>query len=120
MRSCRMGWSLEEKVAKKVTGVNKTELISRMAKSSGISKAKAATAFESLFMNIETALKKKQRVAIAGFGTFGVSKRKARLGRNPHTGDAIEIKAKMVVRFKGSKILIETLKGTDSTGPRRS
>jgi DNA-binding protein HU-beta len=58
---------------------------------------------------ITKALKKNQRVTLVGFGTWGVTKRKARIGRNPQTGEAIKIKAKKAVRFKAGKQLERAL-----------
>lgn len=84
--------------------MNKSELIDAMAADAGISKAAAKAALESLTDNVTKSLKKGGKVALVGWGTWSISKRKARTGRNPQTGEAIQIKAKNVVRFKaGSK-----------------
>jgi DNA-binding protein HU-beta len=84
--------------------MNKSELIDAMAADAGISKAAAKAALESLTDNVTKALKKGGKVALVGWGTWSISKRKARTGRNPQTGAEIKIKAKNVVRFKaGSK-----------------
>lgn len=84
--------------------MNKSELIDVMAADAGISKAAAKAALESLTNNVTKSLKKGGKVALVGWGTWSISKRKARTGRNPQTGEAIKIKAKNVVRFKaGSK-----------------
>lgn len=84
--------------------MNKSELIDVMAADAGISKAAAKAALESLTDNVTKSLKKGGKVALVGWGTWSISKRKARTGRNPQTGAAIQIKAKNVVRFKaGSK-----------------
>ena len=64
---------------------------------------------ESLIEGITTTLKKGQRVTLVGFGTFGVSKRKARTGRNPQTGETIKIKAKTIARFKAGAQLTKKL-----------
>ena len=85
--------------------MNKATLIERMAKDAGITKTAAASAVESLIEGVTSALKKNQRVTLVGFGTWGVTKRKARTGRNPQTGEAIKIKAKKAVRFKAGKQL---------------
>jgi DNA-binding protein HU-beta len=85
--------------------MNKSLLIDEAAAKAGISKASATRAFEAIFWGIERSLKKGQRVTIVGFGTFGVSKRRARTGRNPQTGAPIQIEAKKVVRFKPGKKL---------------
>jgi DNA-binding protein HU-beta len=85
--------------------MNKATLIDKIAGDADITKAAAATAVDSMIEGITAALKKNQRVTIVGFGTWAVSKRKARIGRNPQTGEAIKIKAKKAVRFKAGKTL---------------
>jgi DNA-binding protein HU-beta len=85
--------------------MNKAVLIDKIAEDAGITKSAAAVAIESLIHGVTGALKKNQRVTLAGFGTFSVSKRKARTGRNPQTGETIKIKAKKAVRFKSGKQL---------------
>ena len=85
--------------------MNKATLIDKIADDAGITKNAAATAVDSLIDGITRALKKNQRVTLVGFGTWGVSKRRARTGRNPQTGEPIKIKAKKHVRFKAGKQL---------------
>jgi len=85
--------------------MNKATLIDKIAEDAGITKNAAATAVDSLIDGITRALKKNQRVTLVGFGTWAVSKRKARTGRNPQTGETIKIKAKKAVRFKAGKQL---------------
>ena len=89
--------------------MNKAALIGKIADDAGISKTAASNAVDSLIAGITGSLKKGQRVTLVGFGTFAVSKRKARTGRNPQTGEAIAIKAKRAVRFKAGKQLEKTL-----------
>ena len=89
--------------------MNKATLIEQIAKDAGITKVAAATAVDSMIHGITRALKKNQKVTLVGFGTWGVSKRKARIGRNPQTGEAIKIKAKKAVRFKAGKQLEKAL-----------
>ena len=72
-------------------------------------KTAAATAVDSLIQGITGSLKKNQRVTLVGFGTFSATRRKARTGRNPQTGEAIKIKAKKAVRFKAGKALDKAL-----------
>ncbi len=91
--------------------MNKAMLIDKIAKDAGITKSAAATAVESMIDGVTRSLKKNQRVTLVGFGTFGVSKRKARTGRNPQTGETIKIKAKKAVRFKAGKQLDTALNG---------
>jgi DNA-binding protein HU-beta len=85
--------------------MNKAMLIEKIANDAGITKVAAATAVDSLIHGVTASLKKNQKVTLVGFGTWGVSKRKARIGRNPQTGEAIKIKAKKAVRFKAGKAL---------------
>ncbi len=80
--------------------MNKAELIEAMASSSKLSKADAKRALDGFIESTTKALKKGDRVALVGFGSFSVTKRAARKGRNPQTGKEITIKAKNVVRFK--------------------
>jgi len=89
--------------------MNKAALIVKMAADAGITKSAAATAVDSLVDGITTSLKKGQRVTIVGFGTWGISKRRARTGRNPQTGETIKIKAKKAVRFKAGKRLEQVM-----------
>ena len=85
--------------------MNKAMLIEKIAKDAGITKVAAATAIDSMVHGVTSSLKKNQKVTLVGFGTWGVSKRKARTGRNPQTGETIKIKAKKAVRFKAGKAL---------------
>ena len=85
--------------------MNKGELIDAIAKDAGLSKADAGGALGAAVANITKALRKGDSVTLVGFGTFSVSKRKARTGRNPQTGDKIKIKAARVPKFKaGAKL----------------
>jgi DNA-binding protein HU-beta len=89
--------------------VNKSELIEHMAKQADISKAAAARALEALIGGVKSTLKKNNTVALIGFGTFSVTKRAARSGRNPSTGATIKIKAAKVPKFKPGKGLKDAL-----------
>lgn len=89
--------------------MTKAELVAEIAKNSKLSKADAERAINSFVGVAKKILKKEGRLALAGFGTFVVSKRKARKGRNPRTGETIKIKASKVVRFKAGKALKEKL-----------
>lgn len=80
--------------------MNKSDLIDAMAADAGITKAAAKLALESFLANVGNSLKGGNRVSLVGFGSWSVSKRAARDGRNPQTGKAIKIKAKNVVKFK--------------------
>ncbi len=81
--------------------MNKSELIDAMAADAGIAKGAAKLALESFLSNVTSTLKDGGRVSLVGFGSWSVSARAARDGRNPQTGKAIKIAAKNVVKFKG-------------------
>ncbi len=86
--------------------MTKVELVEKMAKDAGITKAAADTALASFIDGVTKALKKKDgKITLVGFGTFSKSHRKARKGRNPQTGETIKIKASNVVKFKAGKKL---------------
>jgi DNA-binding protein HU-beta len=90
--------------------MTKEELIEKVASGAGLSKADAARAVNATIGSITSALKKGQSVTLVGFGTFKVSKRKARKGRNPRTGEVINIKATKVPRFSAGKSLKDAVK----------
>jgi len=85
--------------------MNKAELIDTVAEAADLSKASAARAVDAVTDAIAEALKKDDQVTIVGFGTFSVRKRAARSGRNPRTGETINIKASNVPGFKPGKAL---------------
>ncbi|OGF63861.1 MAG: hypothetical protein A2Y62_18935 [Candidatus Fischerbacteria bacterium RBG_13_37_8] len=85
--------------------MNKTDLVNRIAKDAEVSKPAANRALNAVIDGISEALKKGHKVTLVGFGTFGITKRKARTGRNPRTKAPINIPAKKVVRFKAGKNL---------------
>ncbi len=87
--------------------MNKAELIDAMAESAGLSKADAKRALDAFVSSTTDALKKGDRISLVGFGSFSVSERAARTGRNPQTGKEIQIAAKNVVRFKAGSELSE-------------
>lgn len=89
--------------------MNKGDLISNIADSAKITKTQAGGALDAAIKAITTALKKGDKVTLIGFGTFSVSKRSARTGRNPRTGKEIKIAAKKVARFKPGKSLSDTV-----------
>jgi DNA-binding protein HU-beta len=91
--------------------VNKSELIEVIAHQADISKAAATRSLEAVIGAVKTSLKKGDSVTITGFGTFAVTKRKARTGRNPRTGTAIKIKASKVPKFRPGKGLKDALNG---------
>ena len=90
--------------------MTKAELIEKMAKDAKISKVAASKALSSFTANVTKSLKKKDgKLTLVGFGTFQKTRRKARKGRNPQTGEPIKIKAKNVVKFKAGKQLKESI-----------
>ena len=90
--------------------MNKAELIEAIAAAAGISKAVAKKALDAFVSATSGALKAGGRVSLVGFGSFSVSKRDARTGRNPQTGKEIQIAAKNVVRFKAGSELSDAVK----------
>ncbi len=89
--------------------VNKTELIEHIAAEADISKAAATRALESMLEAVKNTLKKGDSISLVGFGTFEVTKRAARDGRNPATGAAIKIKEATVPKFRPGKALKDAL-----------
>ncbi|MDQ3016663.1 MAG: HU family DNA-binding protein [Bacteroidota bacterium] len=90
--------------------MNKGDLIEAIAKGADMTKADAGRALDSTLDAISKTLKKGDKVTLPGFGTFSVSKRAARMGRNPATGEAIKIKAKKTPKFKAGTGLTEAVK----------
>ncbi len=85
--------------------MNKAELIAKISEDAGITKTQAGATLDSFTEAVGKTLKKGDKVTLVGFGTFSVSKRAARNGRNPQTGATIKIKAKKVAKFKAGKEL---------------
>jgi len=85
--------------------MTKAELVGKIAEDAGITKIAAAAALDSFMEGVTKSLKDGDKLTLVGFGTFSVSKRAARMGRNPFTGEQIKIKAKKVAKFKASKEL---------------
>jgi len=90
--------------------MNKSELIEHIATQSNISKATAGRALDALIGTVKTTLKKGGSVTLVGFGTFAVSTRAARTGRNPRTGETIKIKKAKLPKFRPGKALKDALK----------
>ena len=89
--------------------MNKTELIAAVAESAGLTKKDTERVVNACLDAITVALQRGEKVQISGFGTFEVKDREARIGRNPHTKEAIEIPATKVPGFKASKTLKDTV-----------
>jgi DNA-binding protein HU-beta len=90
--------------------MTKTELIDKVASGAGLSKADASRAMDAAIDAVKAALKKGQKVTLVGFGTFSVTKRKARKGRNPRTGQVINIPAARTPKFTAGKALKDAVK----------
>lgn len=89
--------------------MNKGELIAKIAEDAEITKVQATAALDSFTTAVQKTLKAGGKVTLVGFGTFSVTKRAARTGRNPSTGATIKIKAKKVAKFKAGKELSEKI-----------
>ena len=89
--------------------MNKGDLINKVAESAGLSKTQATDAVNAALNGIADALKDGDKVQVVGFGTFSVSHRQERQGRNPQTGESITIAAKNVVKFKPGKELSDSV-----------
>jgi DNA-binding protein HU-beta len=90
---------IHEEWRRKGDSLNKGDLVAKIAKDAGITKAQAEKSFNSLIGSITASLKKNLKVTIVGFGTYSVARRKARVGRNPQTGIPIKIAAHKVPKF---------------------
>jgi len=90
--------------------MTKSDLVDKIAAGAGISKVAAYDALTTALDSIKAALKKGQRVSLVGFGTFSVSRRKARKGRNPRTGAEIKIPATKVPKFSAGKALKDAVR----------
>jgi len=98
--------------------MNKAELIEQVAEAAGISKAQAGAAMDAFTDAVSSALQQGDRVTLVGFGTFSVSERAARNGRNPQTGETIKIKARKVPKFKAGKEFSDGLSGGKKGGAK--
>lgn len=90
--------------------MTKTELIDKISSGAGLSKADATRSLDATLDAVKAALKKGQKVTLVGFGTFAVTKRKARKGRNPRTGQVINIPAAKTPKFTAGKALKDAIK----------
>ncbi len=89
--------------------MKKVELVEAVATNAGLTKSDALKAIDATFEAITGALKKGDKITLIGFGTFGVSERKARTGRNPQTGATVKIPARKAVTFKAGTQLKQTV-----------
>ncbi len=91
--------------------MNKQDVVAAVARSSGLSKTSANTAVDTIFSAITDALKKGEDFRLVGFGTFSTRRRAARQGRNPRTGEAIQIPACILPKFKAGRPLKDAVNG---------
>jgi DNA-binding protein HU-beta len=104
---CKIGFARKRDLRGET--MNKADLVDKIAGACEISKAQATTAIDTAVSSITGALRKGDRVALIGFGTFSVSQRKARNGRNPQTGATIKIAARKVAKFTPGAELKKTV-----------
>ena len=90
--------------------MNKAEIVARIARDAGLTKSDALKAVDALVDNVTKALKKGDRVTLVGFGTFAISRRRARAGRNPQTGEPLKIPARRAPRFAAGKELKDAVR----------
>ncbi len=90
--------------------MTKAELIDKIASGAGLTKADASRALDASLDGVKASLKKGQKVTLVGFGTFSVTKRKARKGRNPKTGQVINIPAAKTPKFTAGKALKDAVR----------
>lgn len=90
--------------------MTKADLIESMAAGAGLSKTDAGKALDAAIDSIVSGMKKGEKITIVGFGTFSVTRRKARKGRNPKTGEAIDIPASNAPKFSPGRVLKDALK----------
>jgi DNA-binding protein HU-beta len=90
--------------------MNKTEFVSTVAAKAGLSKKDANKVLDAFFQTVTEEIEKGEKVVFIGFGTFSVGERKARTGRNPQTGESIQIPASKVVKFKAGAELAKAVK----------
>lgn len=89
--------------------MNKAELVNEIASSTGLTKTKSSDVIDSIITAITGTLSKGEKVTLVGFGTFTTSKREARKGRNPKTGEVIDIPGKTVAKFKAGSELSKSV-----------
>jgi DNA-binding protein HU-beta len=112
--------SIDISLYKEGVEMTKAEIIEKVAEEAKISKAAAGKAFETVIGSITQAIKKGDKVTVVGFGTFSVSSRKARKGRNPRTGQEIKIAAKKVPRFAPGAALKAIVNGKAVAKPAKA
>ena len=96
--------------------VTKADIVEKVYQKIGFSKKEASELVEMVFSSLKTVLSQGDKVKISGFGNFMVREKKARVGRNPQTGDQITISARRVLTFRPSQVLKAILNGEDASG----
>jgi DNA-binding protein HU-beta len=89
--------------------MNKAELVNEIASNTGLTKTKSSDVIDSIITSITESLSKGEKVTLVGFGTFTTSKREARKGRNPKTGEVLDIAGKTVAKFKAGSELSKSV-----------
>lgn len=89
--------------------MNKTDLVNKISKKTGLTKTKSGEVIDAFISSVTESLTEGEKVTLVGFGTFTTSKREARKGRNPKTGEVINIASKTVARFKAGSELIKNV-----------
>jgi DNA-binding protein HU-beta len=100
--------------------MNTAELVEKVAQATGMPKAEASRAVEALVQTIIDAAKTGEEVRVTGLGVFDVVSREARPGRNPQTGETIEIPASKALRFRAGKAVKDQLNGNDQGAPKKA
>jgi integration host factor subunit alpha len=102
-----------------VAAMTKADIIESVYKQAGFSKKESSEIVELVFDMIKQTLERGEKIKISGFGNFIVRDKKARVGRNPQTGNEIEISARRVLTFRASQVLKNVLNGLDESGKPR-
>ena len=97
--------------------MTKADIVERIYEKVGFSKKESAEIVETVFEIMKQTLEGGEKIKISGFGNFVVRQKRARIGRNPHTGEEIEISARRVLTFKASQLLKEAVNNEVPTGP---
>ena len=100
------------------TGMTKADLVDEVVRVSSLSKRHAEIVVNTLFQSIVEALQKDDKIELRGFGSFRVRRRRSRQGRNPKTGDRVEVPSKRIPYFKPGKELKDVINGAEDKAPR--
>ena len=100
--------------------MTKADIVERIYEKVGFSKKESAEIVETVFEIMKESLERGEKIKISGFGNFVVRQKRSRIGRNPHTGEEIEISARKVLTFKASQLLKEAVNGGDASSDSRT